>query len=45
MIAAIVLQIDELDEDAVLALELGTGVPLVYDLAEDGTVRDKHTLE
>ena len=42
---SIVMQLDELDEDAVLALELGTGVPLVYDLAEDGTVRGKTILE
>ncbi|TVR27054.1 MAG: 2,3-diphosphoglycerate-dependent phosphoglycerate mutase [Nitriliruptor sp.] len=42
---SIVMQLDELDEEGVLSLELGTGVPLVYDLAEDGTVRDKTILE
>ncbi len=42
---SIVMQLDDLDEDEVLALELGTGVPLVYDLAEDGTVRGKTILE
>ena len=42
---SIVMQLDGLDEEGVLALELGTGVPLVYDLAEDGTVRGKRILE
>jgi 2,3-bisphosphoglycerate-dependent phosphoglycerate mutase len=42
---SIVMELDGLDEDEVVALELKTGVPLVYDLAEDGTVRDKRTLE
>jgi 2,3-bisphosphoglycerate-dependent phosphoglycerate mutase len=42
---SIVMRLDDLDEEGVLALELGTGVPLVYDLAEDGTVRDKRILE
>jgi 2,3-bisphosphoglycerate-dependent phosphoglycerate mutase len=41
---AIVMQLDGLSEDEVPGLELATGVPLVYELAEDGTVRDKHTL-
>lgn len=42
---SIVMQLDQLDEEGVLSLELGTGVPLVYDLAEDGTVRGKTILE
>ncbi|MEX2550875.1 MAG: 2,3-bisphosphoglycerate-dependent phosphoglycerate mutase [Nitriliruptoraceae bacterium] len=42
---SIVMQLDELDEEGVLALELGTGVPLLYDLAEDGTVQGKTILE
>ena len=42
---SIVMQLDDLDEEGVLSLELGTGVPLVYDLAEDGTVQDKTILE
>lgn len=42
---SIVMQLDELDEEGVLSLELGTGVPLVYDLAEDGSVRGKTILE
>jgi 2,3-bisphosphoglycerate-dependent phosphoglycerate mutase len=42
---SIVMRLDELSEEEVLALELGTGVPLVYDLAEDGSVREKHTVE
>ncbi len=42
---SIVMQLDALDEEGVLSLELATGVPLLYDLAEDGTVRDKRILE
>ncbi len=41
---AIVMRLDELSEDEVPGLELATGVPLVYELDEDGTVRDKQTL-
>jgi 2,3-bisphosphoglycerate-dependent phosphoglycerate mutase len=39
---SIVMQLDELSEDEVLALELGTGVPLVYELDEGGNVLSKH---
>lgn len=39
---AIVMQLDQLAEDEVPGLELATGVPLVYELDEDGTVRSKH---
>ena len=42
---SIVMQLDALDEEGVLSLELATGVPLLYDLAEDGTVRGKRILE
>jgi 2,3-bisphosphoglycerate-dependent phosphoglycerate mutase len=42
---SIVMDLDRLSEDEVLALELKTGVPLVYELAADGTVEDKRTLE
>jgi 2,3-bisphosphoglycerate-dependent phosphoglycerate mutase len=38
---SIVMQLDELDEAGVLALELATGIPLVYELDEDGTVRSR----
>lgn len=38
---SIVMDLDGLDEEGVLALELGTGVPVVYDLDEDGTVLGK----
>jgi 2,3-bisphosphoglycerate-dependent phosphoglycerate mutase len=41
---SIVMQLDQLDEEGVLGLELATGVPVVYDLAEDGTVRSVETL-
>ena len=38
---SIVMELDGLDEDEVPGLELATGVPVVYTLAEDGTVQDK----
>ncbi|MBW3562183.1 MAG: hypothetical protein KY437_06775 [Actinobacteria bacterium] len=34
-----------LEEDEVPGLELATGVPVVYDLTEDGTVRGKEVWE
>jgi 2,3-bisphosphoglycerate-dependent phosphoglycerate mutase len=42
---SIVMRLDDLDEEGVLSLELATGVPLVYELDADGTVRSKKTLE
>lgn len=42
---SIVMQLDQLSEDEVPGLELRTGVPLVYDLAEDGSVLDRRTLD
>ena len=41
---SIVMQLDQLAEDEVPGLELATGVPLVYDLGTDGTVRSRRTL-
>jgi 2,3-bisphosphoglycerate-dependent phosphoglycerate mutase len=38
---SIVMHLDELTGEQVLALELGTGVPLVYEMDLDGTVRGK----
>lgn len=42
---AIVMELDDLAPDEVPGLELATGVPLVYDLDEDGTVRSRQTLQ
>jgi 2,3-bisphosphoglycerate-dependent phosphoglycerate mutase len=42
---SIVMELDQLGEDEVMGVELATGVPLLYDLGEDGTVRGKTTLE
>lgn len=42
---SIVMDLDKLTGEQVIALELGTGVPLVYDLEKDGTVRSKEVLE
>ena len=42
---SIVMQLDQLDEQQVLDLELGTGIPLLYDLDVDGSVRGKTILE
>jgi 2,3-bisphosphoglycerate-dependent phosphoglycerate mutase len=39
---SIVMQLDQLSEEEVLNLELATGVPLVYELDEHGTVLSKH---
>jgi 2,3-bisphosphoglycerate-dependent phosphoglycerate mutase len=39
---AIVMQLDQLEEDEVPGVELATGVPLVYELDADGTVVSKH---
>lgn len=42
---SIVMQLDGLDEEGVLALELATGVPLVYELSDTGEVLDKRILD
>lgn len=42
---SIVMQLDGLAEDEVPGLELATGVPLVYELTEDGEVTSKQTLD
>lgn len=38
---SIVMQLDKLTREQVLALELGTGVPVVYEINADGTVASK----
>lgn len=42
---SIVMQLDNLTEQEVVELELGTGIPLVYELDEDGNVKDKRVLD
>ncbi len=42
---SIVMRLDDLDEQQVLELELATGVPVVYDLGEDGSVLGKEILD
>lgn len=42
---SIVMKLDGLNEEQVLNLNLGTAIPLVYDLAPDGTVLGKRILE
>lgn len=42
---AIVMKLDALGPQEVVALELATGVPLVYDIASDGSVASKSILE
>jgi len=39
---SIVMQLDKLSKEEVLELNLETGVPLIYDLATDGTVEKKY---
>jgi 2,3-bisphosphoglycerate-dependent phosphoglycerate mutase len=41
---SIVMKLDHLDEEGVLALELATGVPLVYQLSTEGDVLSKAIL-
>jgi 2,3-bisphosphoglycerate-dependent phosphoglycerate mutase len=41
---SIVMRLDGLDEEAVISLELATGVPLVYDLDGSGAVLSKDVL-
>ena len=42
---SIVMELDQLAPDEVPGLELATGVPLLYELDEDGTVQSKRTME
>lgn len=42
---SIVMKLDELTGDQVVGLELGTGIPLVYEMDVDGSVRSKHVHE
>jgi 2,3-bisphosphoglycerate-dependent phosphoglycerate mutase len=42
---AIVMRLEDVPVDEIPGVELATGVPLVYDLAEDGTMRGKTVLE
>src|SRR5262245_1319007 len=42
---SIVMHLDKLTREQVLELNLATGVPIVYDMAPDMTIRSKRTLE
>lgn len=42
---AIVMELEQISEDEIMGVELATGIPLVYDLDRDGTVRGKRMLE
>jgi 2,3-bisphosphoglycerate-dependent phosphoglycerate mutase len=42
---SIVMKLDELDREGVLALNLATGTPLVYDLSDEGRVLAKEILQ
>lgn len=42
---SIVMELDQLAPDEVPGLELATGIPLVYELDEDGTVRSRELLD
>jgi len=41
---AILMRLEDVPEDEIPGVELATGVPLVYDLAEDGALRGKTVL-
>ena len=42
---SIVMSLDQLTREQVLALEIATGVPIVYEIAANGSVRSKKILE
>ena len=42
---SIVMDLDQLDREAVLALNLATAVPLIYEMSNDGKVLGKEILE
>ena len=42
---SIVMFLDKLTQEQVLALEIATGVPILYEIAADGSVREKKILE
>lgn len=42
---AIVKELDGLDDQGIIGVEIGTAVPLVYTIAEDGSVKDKRVLD
>ncbi|MEX0592578.1 MAG: 2,3-bisphosphoglycerate-dependent phosphoglycerate mutase [Nitriliruptoraceae bacterium] len=41
---SIVMRLDGLSEEEVIALEIGTGVPLIYELTPEGSVESKRIL-
>lgn len=41
---SIIMHLDQLSREAVLSLELGTGVPVVYDIDAEGNVQSKEIL-
>jgi 2,3-bisphosphoglycerate-dependent phosphoglycerate mutase len=41
---ALVMKLDNLSREQVLALNLATGAPIIYRLNEDGTAADKREL-
>ncbi len=41
---SIIMHLDQLNRDAVVSLELGTGVPVVYDIDAEGNVQSKEIL-
>ena len=42
---SIVMFLDKLTQEQVLALEIATGVPILYEIAADGSIREKKILE
>ena len=42
---SIVMFLDKLTQEQVLALEIATGVPILYEIAADGSVREKKILQ
>ena len=41
---SIIMHLDQLSREAVLSLELGTGIPVVYNIDAEGNVQSKEVL-
>ena len=42
---SIIKELDGLDDEAIVGVEIGTAIPLVYTIAEDGSVKEKRVLD
>ena len=42
---SIIKELDGLDDEAIIGVEIGTAIPLVYTITEDGSVKEKRVLD